>query len=96
VSFAPRPLRPVKSPRYPLDKRLGELQRMSGRHGEILGPSGTQTPTPQSSSLQPVAIPTEVSWLMRGHIAQGIFIEACRRKDDTKMDSATLMNLRVS
>jgi hypothetical protein len=45
-------------PRYPLDRRLAGPQSRSGRHGEekILDPTETQTPTPQSSSLQPVAI----------------------------------------
>jgi hypothetical protein len=53
VSFTPLPLYPRgKSPRYPLDRRLGWPQSQSGRRGEekILGPSGTRTPTPRSSS----------------------------------------------
>jgi hypothetical protein len=45
--FTPR----EKSTRYPLDRRLGEPQSQSGRHGEekILDPSGTRTPTPRSA-----------------------------------------------
>jgi hypothetical protein len=35
VSFTPRPLYlQGKSPRYPLDRRLGVLQGRSGRYGE--------------------------------------------------------------
>jgi hypothetical protein len=35
VSFTPRPLYTRrKSPRYPLDRRLGGTQSPSGRHGE--------------------------------------------------------------
>jgi hypothetical protein len=41
-----------KSPRFPLDRRLGGPQSLSGRFGEvkILTPIGTWTPTPWSSS----------------------------------------------
>jgi hypothetical protein len=48
---------------YPLDKRLGRPQNQSERHGEekILAPTGTQSPTPRSSTLQPAAIPTVLS-----------------------------------
>jgi hypothetical protein len=59
-SFTPRPLYPRgKSPRYPLDRGLGEPQKSSGRYGEeqILDSTGTRTQTPRSSSLQPVALP---------------------------------------
>jgi hypothetical protein len=59
VSFAPLPLYPRgKSPRYPLDKRLGGSQGRSGRRREkkILDPTGTRTPTPRSSSQQPVPV----------------------------------------
>jgi hypothetical protein len=69
VSFTPRPLYPQgKSLRYPLDRRLGGPQSRSGRHGEEknLGPTGTRSPTPSSSRLYPVAIPTELSRLCRG------------------------------
>jgi hypothetical protein len=55
VSFTPLPLYPRgKSPRYPLDRRLGGPQRQSGQSGEvkILAPTWTQTPT---LCLQPVA-----------------------------------------
>jgi hypothetical protein len=56
VSFKPRPIYPRrKSPRYPLDRRLGGSQNLSGRRGEekILGPTGTRTLS--SSVVQPVA-----------------------------------------
>jgi hypothetical protein len=56
VSFTPRPLYPRgKSPRYPLDRRLGGPQSRSARRGEekILDPTGTRIPT--SSVVQPVA-----------------------------------------
>jgi hypothetical protein len=49
VSFTPRPLYPRgKSPRYPLDRRLGGPQSRSGRRGEekILDPTGTRTMKP--------------------------------------------------
>jgi hypothetical protein len=48
VSFTPWPC----YPQYPLYRRLGGPQRRSGRRGEekILDPTGTQTPTPLSSS----------------------------------------------
>jgi hypothetical protein len=54
VSFTPRPLYPRgKSPRYPLDRRLGGLQSRSGRLGEetILDRTGTRNPTPRLSNL---------------------------------------------
>jgi hypothetical protein len=44
VNFTPRPLYPRgKSPRYPLDRRLGGPQSRSGRSEEenILDPTGT-------------------------------------------------------
>jgi hypothetical protein len=61
VSFRPLLLYPRgTSPWYPLDRRLGEPQSPSGRHGEekILDATGTRTPTPRSSSPYAVAIPT--------------------------------------
>jgi hypothetical protein len=67
VSFTPRPLNPRgKSPRYPLDRRLGGPQCRSGKRGEekILEPTGTWTPTPRSSSPYPVAIPTTLSRIL--------------------------------
>jgi hypothetical protein len=51
VSLTPRPLyRRGKSPRYPLERRLGGPQNRAGRRGEekILDPTGTRTPTPLS------------------------------------------------
>jgi hypothetical protein len=60
VSFKARPLYPRrKSLRYPLDRRLGGPQSRSGRRGEenILDhPTGTRTPTPRSSSPQPLCL----------------------------------------
>jgi hypothetical protein len=60
VNFTPRPLYPPgKSPRYPLDGRLGGPQSRSGRFGEekkILDSTGTRTPIPLSSSPKLVAI----------------------------------------
>jgi hypothetical protein len=53
VRFATRPPYPRgKSPRYSLDRRLGEPQNRSGRREEekILDATGTQIPTPRSSS----------------------------------------------
>jgi hypothetical protein len=61
VSYTPQPLYPRgKKPWYPLQRRLGGPQSRYGQHGEekILDPTGTWTPTPWPSSLQPVAIPT--------------------------------------
>jgi hypothetical protein len=66
VSFTSRPhYRQGKSPRYPLDRRLGGPQSQSRWHGEvkILATTWIRTPTPWSSSPQPVAIPTDLSWL---------------------------------
>jgi hypothetical protein len=45
VNFTPRPLYPRgKSPRYPLERRLGGPQSRSGRFGEvkILDPTGLE------------------------------------------------------
>jgi hypothetical protein len=61
VSFMTRPLYPRgKSPRYPLDRRLGGPRSRSGRRGEeeILDPTGTLTQTSRSSNPWPVAILT--------------------------------------
>ncbi|PNF20161.1 hypothetical protein B7P43_G00613 [Cryptotermes secundus] len=43
-----------KSPRYPLDRRLGGPQKRSGRHRaeKILDPTVTRTPTPRSARSQ--------------------------------------------
>jgi hypothetical protein len=63
VSFTPRPIYPRgKSPGYP----LGEPQNRSGPRGEqkILDPTGTRTPTPLSSSPQPVPVLTALSRLL--------------------------------
>jgi hypothetical protein len=42
---------PGKSPRYPLNRRLGVHQSRSGQYQEvkIIGPTGTRTPTPLSN-----------------------------------------------
>jgi hypothetical protein len=53
VSFTPRPLcHRGKSPRYPVDRRLGGPQSRSGRRAKekILDRTGTRTPSFQSSS----------------------------------------------
>jgi hypothetical protein len=55
VSLTPQPLYPRgKSPRYPLDRRLGGPQSQSGKFEEekILDPTGTRTPSPV---VQPIA-----------------------------------------
>jgi hypothetical protein len=48
---APATLPREKSPRYPLDRKLGGPQSRSGRRGEEknLDPTGTRTPTRLSS-----------------------------------------------
>jgi hypothetical protein len=64
VSFTPQPLYSrAKSPRYPLDMRLGGPQNRSGRRGEqkIPDPTGIRTLTPPSSN--PDAVPTALSWI---------------------------------
>jgi hypothetical protein len=53
VSFTARPIYPrAKSPRYPLERRLGGPKKLSGRRGEekVLDPTGTRIPTPRSST----------------------------------------------
>jgi hypothetical protein len=57
TSHAPAALPRWKSPRYPLDRRLGGPQSQSGRYreGKILDPTGTRTPAPRSSSPYLVA-----------------------------------------
>jgi hypothetical protein len=65
-SFTARPLyHRRKSSSYPLDRRLGGPQGQSGRQREvkILAPTGSQTPTPWSSSPYPVAVPTALTRL---------------------------------
>jgi hypothetical protein len=56
VNFTPQ----VKSPQYPVDRRLGGPPSRSGRCGKekILDSTGTRTPTCRLSSPYPVAIPT--------------------------------------
>jgi hypothetical protein len=63
-SFTPLSLSPRgNSPRYPLDRRLGEPQSRSGLRGgeKILDPTGPRTPTSLSSIPEPVAIPPTLS-----------------------------------
>jgi hypothetical protein len=66
ISFTPRLLYSWgRSPRYPLDRRLRGPQSLSGRREEenSFAPTKTRTPTPRSSSPQPVRIVTTVSRL---------------------------------
>jgi hypothetical protein len=68
VIFRPRPLHPRgNSPRYPLDLRLGGPYSRSDRGGEekILDLTGTQTPTPRSSSLYFFLIRRVGLWVLR-------------------------------
>jgi hypothetical protein len=63
VNFSPRPLYPqVKSPWYPLDRRLGEPQSLSGRGGE----EKNSQPLPGLPIIQPAAqrYTTELSRLL--------------------------------
>jgi hypothetical protein len=64
-------LPPGKSPRYPLDRKLGGPQNRSGRRGEekILEPTGTQNPPARSRSLYGLRYPVSQS------TAVGVFIE---------------------
>jgi hypothetical protein len=55
-SFTSRPLNPRrKSSRYPLDRRLGELQNRSGRRGEEKNLALTGTPNSDPSVVQQAA-----------------------------------------
>jgi hypothetical protein len=77
VSFKPRPLCPRgKSPLYQLDSRLGEPQSRSGRYGDVrvLDSTGNRTPTPWSSSSQPVAVPKACWCLAKQHKASALEI----------------------
>jgi hypothetical protein len=54
-------LPPDKSPRYPLDRRLGEPQGLSGHDGKVkLSPSGIEPWNPVHPARSLVAIPTEL------------------------------------
>jgi hypothetical protein len=56
VNFTPRPLYPRgKSPRYPLDRRLGGPQSQSGRFGEMKILDPHRDSNSDSSVVQPVA-----------------------------------------
>jgi hypothetical protein len=64
VSFTPRPLYPRgKSPRYPLDRRLGGPQSRSGRGGEKK--HSRPLPELEPPIIQPVAqrYTTDLPWL---------------------------------
>jgi hypothetical protein len=61
----PATLPPGTGFRFTLNRMQGGHQRRSGLRGEekILVPTGIQTPTPRSSSPQPVVMPTVLSHL---------------------------------
>jgi len=65
VSFTIRPFYPQgKSPRYPLDRRLGRLQNRSGRGGEEKNskpPPETEPSNHDCPTHSIVAIPYELS-----------------------------------
>jgi hypothetical protein len=65
-------IRRGKEPRYPLHRWRDGPQSRSGRYGEvkILDLAGNRTPTPQSSSPQPVAIPTALPRLPEGNLCE--------------------------
>jgi hypothetical protein len=78
VSFTPQPFYTRgKSPRYPLDRRLGGPQRRSARCAEekILDPTRTRTLTPWLSSPYPVAIPTMLYTVSRYSIKCNVHSE---------------------
>jgi hypothetical protein len=63
----PAALSPGKSPRYPLDRRLGRPQRRSGRGDEENNsqpPPEIEPPNPERPANSLVAIPAEVSRLL--------------------------------
>jgi hypothetical protein len=71
-----------KSPRYPLDRRLGGPQSRSGRRGvvTILASTGTRTPTPRSFRPYPVAPPATLSRLYGNRVGNwknkvGVYLE---------------------
>jgi hypothetical protein len=56
VSFTPRPLYPQgESTRYPLDRRLGELQSRSGLGGEEKNFQPLRESNPRTPIVQPIA-----------------------------------------
>jgi hypothetical protein len=95
VSFTPRPLYlRGKSPRYPLDRRLGGYQNLSERRGEERIPdfNGTRTPTVRSSSPQPVAIPTELSRLLEGvPVRYSLDMRTLRHIPDTTLHTVRIV-----
>jgi hypothetical protein len=64
----PRPIYPRgKSPQYPLDRRLGGPQSLSGRGGEEKNsqpPPGIEPPNPNAPARSSVGIPTELPRLL--------------------------------
>jgi hypothetical protein len=65
ISFTPRPLYPrLKSPLYPLDRKLGRAESRSGRGGEEKNSQPLQENEPPI--IQPVdqRYTTELSWLL--------------------------------
>jgi hypothetical protein len=72
ISFTPRPLYTQgRSPRYPLDRRLGGPQSQSGQYGDvkILASTRTRTPTPWpfSQSLYRLRYPGSFICVSRGN-----------------------------
>jgi hypothetical protein len=71
VSFTPRQLYPrEKSPRFPLDRRLGGSQKRSGCCGEGKKSFPYWDSNSDPSAIQPVAILTELSRLIIATTAQ--------------------------
>jgi hypothetical protein len=92
VSFAPLPLYlQGKSPRHPLDRRLGGPLSPSGRREEkILDFTATRTATPRSTSTQPVAIPAPTYFQFEDKLDQ--------RKEGMAMGnslSSVVSNIRI-
>jgi hypothetical protein len=66
--------------KVPLGRRLSGSQSRSGRRGErkkkALTPAENRTPIPQSSSQQPITIPSELSWLPSLHRMQNRVLQS--------------------
>jgi hypothetical protein len=78
VSSTPRPLYPrVKSPLYPLDRRLGRPQSWSRRCGvekNLLPLPGIEPPSPIP---QPVAIPIKYGLMIGTYIEYSLIVGSC-------------------